>query len=528
MKTIVRNGLWAIGVASVVTSLGFAGERDALMRALPSNRSIDFNVKPKMPTLDKDFVIQAKDAIQSKVSTEGGGSSGVGGGGDLCEDRIKIVRADLKNWIADGGPSGLTLPAGISVDQYSKSMLKSIDQARIKCVGPGDQGFPVTVNGTPKVCRFDSQENLSQISCDFSKFQSTNESDQYTLVHHEYAGISGFEAPKKDDSNYDISNQISGYLVDTIVKKLAVRPNQNPVPPSLSNGFLFVKSSLAVTDASEYDSINVARCIAFSGIRCINFDEYHYTRLNQEESLPPGIYFASQERLPFYDNKFEIKAGTVTTLQMTTVSPADIIKFVPAAKYYFKESHRYRFSLSLDYSVSDYRSQLEINDRKRYAEFLAGRAQYSAFCDKNRRQRDLSYTDLLQAKSVLVCDPSDKFDTIRTYTVKISPDAQKFLDTLPLDPNLGFYLGDYLNGRAKFDDMVIFTDDAHRMFNVEMQPHIFKRDDQGKINRDWEEKFILNDDLSVKIAALLPGHYVIVIRDLNDEEPIDTVHFTVK
>ena len=96
MKTIVRNGLWAIGVASVVTSLGFAGERDALMRALPSNRSIDFNVKPKMPTLDKDFVIQAKDAIQSKVSTEGGGSSGVGGGGDLCEDRIKIVRADLK------------------------------------------------------------------------------------------------------------------------------------------------------------------------------------------------------------------------------------------------------------------------------------------------------------------------------------------------------------------------------------------------------------------------------------------------
>lgn len=150
------------------------------------------------------------------------------GGGDLCEDRIQIIREDLRSWINQGGAQGLQLPAPLTVQQYSTNMLKEIDQAKIRCVGPKDQGYPVAINGTPKVCRFDRNWlGRTQITCDAEKFQAINESDQYILVHHEYAGLAGVEQPNLDDSTYGVSNQISGYLVDTIVKKLAVKSQRS-------------------------------------------------------------------------------------------------------------------------------------------------------------------------------------------------------------------------------------------------------------------------------------------------------------
>jgi hypothetical protein len=145
------------------------------------------------------------------------------GGGDLCEDHIKLVRDDLKEWIQKGGPNGLTLPSEISVARYSEQMLAAIDSTKIRCVGPNDYGFPVLVSGTPKVCRFDKSWSKNQITCDLAKFMSLSESERYVLIHHEYAGLTGFEAPNQDDSVYGISNQISEYLVDQTVKKLAVK-----------------------------------------------------------------------------------------------------------------------------------------------------------------------------------------------------------------------------------------------------------------------------------------------------------------
>ena len=83
-------------------------------------------------------------------------------------------------------------------------MLNKIGSAKIKCVGHEDQGYPVKIGKTPKVCRFDSDQHQDQITCDYKKFLATNESDQYILVHHEYAGLAGIELPNADDSNYPI------------------------------------------------------------------------------------------------------------------------------------------------------------------------------------------------------------------------------------------------------------------------------------------------------------------------------------
>lgn len=145
------------------------------------------------------------------------------GGGDPCEDRIKIIRNDLISWINKGGAKGLQLPSSLTEEQYSTAMLEQMEKASIRCVGPNDEGYPVTVDGTPKVCRFDRTARASRITCDFAKFDATKEEKQYELIHHEYAGLAGLESPRGSDSNYFLSNQISAQLVDQVVKKLAVK-----------------------------------------------------------------------------------------------------------------------------------------------------------------------------------------------------------------------------------------------------------------------------------------------------------------
>ncbi|RYZ92293.1 MAG: hypothetical protein EOP06_04635 [Proteobacteria bacterium] len=146
------------------------------------------------------------------------------GGGDLCENRIQNITADIKNWISKGGAAGLNLPGGISHQQYSKLMTDASAELKINCVGTGDEGYPVEVSGTAKVCRFDRGQVEPTITCDLAKFSNISEADQYVLIHHEIAGIAGLEKPNDDSSVYEISNQISGYLEDHLVKRLAVKP----------------------------------------------------------------------------------------------------------------------------------------------------------------------------------------------------------------------------------------------------------------------------------------------------------------
>jgi hypothetical protein len=153
------------------------------------------------------------------------------GGGDLCESQIQIIRDDIASWIHKGGSKNLTLPEDLTESQYRSEMLKQIGRAKIRCIGENDTGYPIEVYGTPKVCRFDTSRFRSPtITCDRNAFMEMNETQQYVLIHHEYAGIAGLEKPNRDDSQYQISNQISAYLVDTVVKRLAVKPQTTSVP----------------------------------------------------------------------------------------------------------------------------------------------------------------------------------------------------------------------------------------------------------------------------------------------------------
>ena len=51
-----------------------------------------------------------------------------------------------------------------------------------------------------------------------------NEDAQYRLIHHEYAGLAKLEIPNGSQSQYPFSDQLSAYLVNTLVRRLAIKP----------------------------------------------------------------------------------------------------------------------------------------------------------------------------------------------------------------------------------------------------------------------------------------------------------------
>lgn len=102
-------------------------------------------------------------------------------------------------------------------------MLREIKKTTIACVGQGDPGYPVVVFGAAKTCAIDMKKNENRMTCDFNKVAAYTEEDLYKQIHHEYATAAGFEIPKKGDSDYEISNQLSGYLEQQLVLKLAVK-----------------------------------------------------------------------------------------------------------------------------------------------------------------------------------------------------------------------------------------------------------------------------------------------------------------
>lgn len=148
------------------------------------------------------------------------GGDHAGNGGDLCELRFKNIKNDIASWIVKGGSAGLSLSAEIPLSQYNSQMLTHIRQARFSCVTE-----KVFVGTAEKTCKnFFDHMGDAKIICNLKRFTESESSSQYILVHHEYAGLSGFESNADEESNYPISNQISGYLEDETTKKLVIKP----------------------------------------------------------------------------------------------------------------------------------------------------------------------------------------------------------------------------------------------------------------------------------------------------------------
>lgn len=143
-----------------------------------------------------------------------------GNGGDMCENNFDVIKEDINSWIVAGGAKGLKL-GSVSLKDYKTKMTKNISNARVSCTSE-----KLMVGKAEKTCKnFIDDTGAARIVCNTSRFENTEVEEQYILVHHEYAGLSGIEVNVGEKSNYIISNQISTYLEEKVVKKLAVNNN---------------------------------------------------------------------------------------------------------------------------------------------------------------------------------------------------------------------------------------------------------------------------------------------------------------
>lgn len=148
------------------------------------------------------------------------GVDNVGNGGDICENKFVSIRNDIRSWIISGGGNSLSLPSSTSIQQYKDSMLANIDHVKVSCTVE-----KLKIGQAEKTCinKMD-KANSGIIECNIDRFMQTSESDQYVLVHHEFAGLAGLETNLSEESDYTISNQITYFLENQIVKKLVIKP----------------------------------------------------------------------------------------------------------------------------------------------------------------------------------------------------------------------------------------------------------------------------------------------------------------
>ncbi|MEK6705049.1 MAG: hypothetical protein AABZ06_04625 [Bdellovibrionota bacterium] len=148
-------------------------------------------------------------------------------GGDLCEKRIKEIRDDMDAWIQKGGSAYLKLPEGISLEEYNSTMQAQFSETALNITcGEGPVYLDPLNKRHPKTCKnFVDTAGVKQIECDLDLFMNkTSESDQYVLMHHEFAGLAGFEVNSDASSDYTISAQLTGFLENQVVKRLAIAP----------------------------------------------------------------------------------------------------------------------------------------------------------------------------------------------------------------------------------------------------------------------------------------------------------------
>lgn len=192
-----------------------------MLRGIPNNKENQMLIKMLKQTM-------LGLALIASCSNLYAGDFGGGNGGDICENRIKIIRNDIESWILKGGAENLSLEVRLS--SYVRGMLAAVDAAKISCPSSS-----IGIGKTEKTCKnFTDDKGIIRLQCNFLRFDTLNEEEEYRLIHHELAGIAGLEVNSGDNANYEeshyqISNQIAAYLEEEVIKRLAVKTNSKPI-----------------------------------------------------------------------------------------------------------------------------------------------------------------------------------------------------------------------------------------------------------------------------------------------------------
>ena len=153
--------------------------------------------------------------VEAKMGTESSG-------GDASQARVNEIREDILNWIENKGGEDLILPSGITYEDYVSKM-SAVLQPKKVIIGFTEE--KVIYDNAEKTCRsfIDDDNSEMNILCNISRFEETKKSDQYKLIHHEYAGLVRIEKNDGAASDYNLSSQITDYLDYKKILKLALK-----------------------------------------------------------------------------------------------------------------------------------------------------------------------------------------------------------------------------------------------------------------------------------------------------------------
>ena len=220
-------------------------------------RKLIFN-NTRYSVISKTFILTIFLIALPAFARTGGES---GGGGDNLEIRVNDIREDILQWIKKGGAKGLVLPKNLPYQKYESEMAAILEHQKV-IVGfiekddLYDDELKVSINGVPKTCRgFMSKKDFQpHILCNISRFQNTEASGQYKLIHHEYAGIVNIEKNDGAASDYEISKQITDYLSSETVLKLSIKKKDEENNPLLFSYAIAAEAFLAGSISSTIDS----------------------------------------------------------------------------------------------------------------------------------------------------------------------------------------------------------------------------------------------------------------------------------
>ena len=219
-------------------------------------------------------------------------------GGDACERRFIEVRDDLTAWIQKGGARALSFAKGQGSEAYGAAMLGAMARARVSCTAD-----TLRVGASEKVCvnESDSSGN-ARIVCQRDAYLALSVNEQYRLTHHEYAGLAGFETNEGETSNYELSDQLTGYLDSYLTQRLTVKSDQNAGDAIDSNFKDFL---------GNYEIIGCSTATDFpKGTRDLNLCDIAVIKIERQDMLfgQPG---SSLLATPVWLKKPDVKGGIV-------------------------------------------------------------------------------------------------------------------------------------------------------------------------------------------------------------------------
>lgn len=158
------------------------------------------------------------------LATQSYAQSDHGNGGDEAERRWNPVKNNLKSWILQGGHLGFKYRNSDTPEDYRKKMLEALELP-VEFIPAKDAQDQVQVNGLQKMCRNLVVDQKPRIRCIIESVLLIKDHEFIYILHHEYAGITGFETGSAlGVSDYYYTDKLTPSIEAQITYRLVVRP----------------------------------------------------------------------------------------------------------------------------------------------------------------------------------------------------------------------------------------------------------------------------------------------------------------